>query len=341
MTTWLKRLGALALGAALVMAWGKPVVTQQAVLLFGSSSGAPQVINSTSNALNVVLAAASNISVTSGTFSTYVILGAADTSSIRLDLESGTLAVREGDDSAYGPAIALSFAAPTFKSSTGEDITFSPAGTARMVLAQGGGAGAGTLYPSADGTQLLGTTTEKWSVLNAVNARLSNAHVTVGSGTGVTVNDTGSVRDVVYEVTVTYTNVVSNAVTHDLTIATLPAKTFIKHVVADLTTPFVCAQTCTTATLSATVGSAAGGNQYLLSFDIDAAAAQFGDIAAELGASINPTSVPTMNGALGSWASTSPVSLRITSAVGDLATAGVTNLNAGVITFYITTTKMP
>ena len=34
---------------------------------------------------------------------TAVIIGAATTSGIRLDLESGTLAVREGDDSAYGP----------------------------------------------------------------------------------------------------------------------------------------------------------------------------------------------------------------------------------------------
>lgn len=45
--------------------------------------------------------------------STAVIVGAATTSGIRLDLESGTLAVREGDDSAYGPAIALSVEATT------------------------------------------------------------------------------------------------------------------------------------------------------------------------------------------------------------------------------------
>jgi len=34
-----------------------------------------------------------------------IIIGSADTNGIRLDLESGTLAVREGDDSAYGPLI--------------------------------------------------------------------------------------------------------------------------------------------------------------------------------------------------------------------------------------------
>lgn len=39
--------------------------------------------------------------------STAVIIGAASTSGIRLDLNSGTLEVREGDDSAYGPAKML------------------------------------------------------------------------------------------------------------------------------------------------------------------------------------------------------------------------------------------
>lgn len=41
------------------------------------------------------------------TATTAFILGAASTSGIRLDLESGTLAVREGDDSGYGPLLAL------------------------------------------------------------------------------------------------------------------------------------------------------------------------------------------------------------------------------------------
>lgn len=50
----------------------------------------------------------STIPNTSGTFNplfAQVVIGTADTNGIRLDLESGTLAVREGDDSAYGPLI--------------------------------------------------------------------------------------------------------------------------------------------------------------------------------------------------------------------------------------------
>lgn len=170
---------------------------------------------------------------------------------------------------------------------------------------------------------------------------LGQPSVTVGTGTGVTVDDSGSVRQVVYKVTVTFANATSNAVTHDLTIATLPAKTFLVHALADVTATYVCEDTCTTATLSATLGSSAGGNQYLLSFDLDAAAAQFGDAAAELGASLAAATVPTMTGALGSWASTSAVSYRVTSGTGALATGGVTNLNAGSVTFYLTTVKYP
>ena len=145
----------------------------------------------------------------------------------------------------------------------------------------------------------------------------------------------------VYKVTSTFSTVTTNGTTHDETLITLPAKTYITHVIADLTTAYVCEDTCTTATLSATVGSAAGGTQFLLSFDADAAAAQFGDAAAELGASVNPATVPTMIGVLGSWASTSIVSYRLTSAVGALATAGATNLSAGSVTFYITTVWTP
>lgn len=44
---------------------------------------------------------------TTGTFSTAVVVGTADTNGARLDLESGSLAVREGDDSDYAPLKAL------------------------------------------------------------------------------------------------------------------------------------------------------------------------------------------------------------------------------------------
>src|SRR3972149_6408276 len=84
-------------------------------------------------------------------------------------------------------------------------------------------------------------------------------------------------RSVVYKVPVLSTNCVAAATTCDLTIATLPAKAFLKAVIADLTTTYACTAVCTTATLSGTLGTSAGGTQLLASMDLDAAAAQFGD----------------------------------------------------------------
>ena len=45
------------------------------------------------------------------------------------------------------------------------------------------------------------------------------AAITIGSGTGVPINDAGTARVLVYKVTVSYTNAVTNGVTLDLTIA--------------------------------------------------------------------------------------------------------------------------
>jgi len=163
------------------------------------------------------------------------------------------------------------------------------------------------------------------------------AMITAGSGTGVTVNYVGSVRELVYKVTVLRTNFICAALTCDLTVATLPAKTFLKHAIIDLTTTFACSATCTTSTLSATLGKTAGGNQYLLSFDIDAATGQFGDAAAELGASIAPATVPTGDGDLGSWSSTTAVTLRITSGTGNIGTGAATNFSQGTMVIELTT----
>lgn len=145
----------------------------------------------------------------------------------------------------------------------------------------------------------------------------------------------------VYRVTLPHTAFACAAVTCDVTIATLPAKTFVKHVLADVVTPLACAATCTSSTLSETVGRTAGGNQYLVSYDADAAAAQFGDAGAELGASLIEATVPTGIGELGSWSTTTTVQVRLTSGTGNIGDGAVTNLSAGSVTFYVTTIRMP
>lgn len=170
----------------------------------------------------------------------------------------------------------------------------------------------------------------------------SDANITVGSGTGITVNDTGSIRDQTYKVTVAFTNFIAAATTADVTIATLPAKTAISAVVADLTQTFACGSTCTTATLSMTCGKTAGGNEYALSFDADAATAQFGITQATIGAALKYATPPiTLLGDIPSWSLSTPVQCRLTSGTGNLGTGAATNLSQGSITFYLTTTKLP
>lgn len=170
---------------------------------------------------------------------------------------------------------------------------------------------------------------------------LAGPKLTAGSGTGVTVNDAGSVRSLVYKVTVAYTNLTSAATTHDLTIATLPAKSQVHTLLADVTTPFVCAAVCTTATLSATTGISAGGVEYLESFDIDAAAALFGDADAEVGNKLDALA-HTNGGYIPNWSATSPVVVRFTSGTGNWGDgASATNLNAGSVTFYVRATVYP
>jgi hypothetical protein len=166
----------------------------------------------------------------------------------------------------------------------------------------------------------------------------SAAAITAGSGTGVSVGETGDVRTLVYKVTVSAPQFIANAVTADWTIATLPAKTRLLAAYADVTTSFACTATCTTATLSVTVGTAAGGNQVLASFDADAAAALFGDADAEMGTGL--TRAAAIQGGLLSWAGTI-VTMRLTSGTGAIGTGTATNLSQGTITFYLVTETMP
>lgn len=162
-----------------------------------------------------------------------------------------------------------------------------------------------------------------------------NGAMTCGSGTGVTCTDYGGML----KVTVTRLNCVANAQTCDVTLATAAAKTKIYSVVADITQAYTCSATCTTSTLSATTGKTAGGNEYLLSFDIDAAVARFGLTAAQTGASLAASSA--QGGDVPSWTGTTAINARITSGTGNLGNGSVTNLGAGSITFYIEYTLFP
>lgn len=169
---------------------------------------------------------------------------------------------------------------------------------------------------------------------------ITDSSVTAASGTGVTVNNTGDVRRLVYKVTVGYAAFITAGTTHDVTLATLPAKTRLVGIYADLTTTFACKVTCTTGTLSMTAGKSAGGNEYVVSFDADNAAAVFGDADVELGTSINAAG-RIQDADLPSWSSTTTVQARMTSGTGNLGTGTASNLSQGSITFYLITEVLP
>lgn len=164
-------------------------------------------------------------------------------------------------------------------------------------------------------------------------AALATAQITPGPTKQATIQ--------VQKITVASTAIVCAAVTCDITVASLPAKVFALHALADVTTVFACAAVCTTSTLSAVLGKTAGGTQYLVSYDIDAATGQFGDAAVELGASLIEATIPTGIGDLASWSAATAVTLRFTSGTGNFGNASVTNLSQGSVTIYLTTITLP
>lgn len=167
--------------------------------------------------------------------------------------------------------------------------------------------------------------------------------LTKATGTGITLNNQSALGRRIYKITVASTNFIDAAVTDDVTIATLPAKTVVYRMIADVTTPFACTGTCTSSTLSMTCGKTAGGNEYVLSFDLDAAAAVFGDAIAEMGASLTSATTPVSSGVgdIPSWASTTTLQCRLTSGTGNIGTGSATNLSGGSVTFYVDAGRLP
>lgn len=168
------------------------------------------------------------------------------------------------------------------------------------------------------------------------------AQIVATTAASATVVDPGSNRFTTYVVTFPFGAFVCAATTCDITIATVPKKFKVMFLVADVTTAFVCAGTCTTATLSMTAGKTAGGNEYLASFDIDAAVATFGLTSAQGGTVfVTGAAVPVQGGDIPSWTANTTVQARLTSGTGNIGTGTATNFNAGSITFYLTGLALP
>ena len=166
------------------------------------------------------------------------------------------------------------------------------------------------------------------------------AGITAGSGTGITVNNAGEFRETAYKVTIDEAAFLTAGVTSDVTIATLPAKTLLTGIVADLTEVFACSSVCTSATLSIVVGRGAGGNEFLASFDADAATAVFGDADGELGTTM-ARAAAVQAGSPEAWASTQAVVMRLTSATGNIGDGALNTLSTGNVTVYLTAKVLP
>jgi len=176
--------------------------------------------------------------------------------------------------------------------------------------------------------------------LAVATATLSTPKLTPGAGTGITVNDPGSVRTQVYKVSLAKEAFAAAAVTNNTVIATMPVGTILHSVVARVTQAFVCAAVCTTATLSATLGIAPGGTEFLVSFDLDAAIATFGDANAEMGSALSIAG-QFNSGYVSSFTQAEPVTLQATSGTGNWGDGVNTNLSAGAVTFYLLATVLP
>lgn len=176
------------------------------------------------------------------------------------------------------------------------------------------------------------------SAVTFATGKLTTPIITAGSGTGITVNDTGSLRTQVYKVTIDNDAFIAASTTQTLTIGTLPAKSIVHAVIMDVTEAFVCASTCTTATLSASVGPTGTVAGFTLDSDIDAAIATFGDADAEVGTLLEISG--NTNGGYTNWAGVA-VLLTGTSGTGNWGDAAATFTNAGSVTVYILYSVLP
>lgn len=158
----------------------------------------------------------------------------------------------------------------------------------------------------------------------------SAPQITPSVAAGLTVNDPGEVRELVYKVTVPFAAWQVAALTQDITIATLPAKSQLVGIIADTTQAYA----GPTGTIALTVGKSAGAAEYMASHDVKTAAVTKGLADADLGTSM--VRAAAVQGGSWNWTGTQIVSARITSSIGNLSL-----LSQGSTTFYLTVRVHP
>jgi hypothetical protein len=188
------------------------------------------------------------------------------------------------------------------------------------------------LYPLTNNNTDIGDPTHAIrSGYFGTNVFATGAAITAGSGTGLTVNDTGTVRKVTHKVTVDYTALAAAATTADKTICTLPAKTRLTAIYADTTTKYIGGNI---SAVALKIGSTVGGAEVLASHDVFTAAVTKGLADADLGTSM-VRAAAIQGGYMPSFTANTAISVRITT------TSNNTNvLTQGSTTYYLETEKL-
>ena len=160
---------------------------------------------------------------------------------------------------------------------------------------------------------------------------LSIVNITPGSGTGITVNSTGSTNSRLYKVTTTYAAYTDSDGTKGIVICTLPAKTKIISFYADTTVKYIGGAISAT-TLEVGI-TAEGAAEIITPVDVFTAAMLAGDADNEMGTSLTRAAA-IQGGYMPSWTGTTAIYATI-----DTTTANTSALTTGSTTFYIQTER--
>lgn len=163
------------------------------------------------------------------------------------------------------------------------------------------------------------------------NVGITNAAITAGSGTGITVNHTGWVNQQVYKVTTTYAAYSDTDTTKGIVIATLPAKTKLIACYADTTAEYT-GGAVSAATLRVGV-TAEDAAEILADHDVLSGAVTKGLADADMGTSMTRAAA-IQGGYLPSWTGTTAIYATI-----NTTDANTNALTTGSTTFYLVTAR--
>lgn len=171
--------------------------------------------------------------------------------------------------------------------------------------------------------------------VNVLSGKIVTDAATAGgapTATGVSVLYRGEVPLQLHKVRVDWSAFTAAATTQDITLWTLPAGFVLQRIIAEVVTVFAGGAV---SDADITVGSSAGGNQFLLSFDVDTAAIIAGDVVAEIGAGLVDATRADVGVTANEFAAVT-LQLRMTT-VG----ANVNALTSGTVDFYVIGHQLP